>query len=241
MKIDPINAAKAGLVIGSGLGGVGALYAIPYGTVADNLATYYTVIRPARRLAFELGLTGGGLVGTLAGHSIATKLNKISSLRKAADKEDEMSRTKLAYAIHGSFAKKANAVSTVNTGASKLQKALMASGLLGTAGLGVKAHSLANQLAESGAALGAAESKNIGLGAQVAALTNNLGVKGDLLQRAISANDQNVSSIKNILNPEIKKLVEQVNQLNATHQMNRSYIAGLLQEIERLKTPGRLE
>ncbi len=235
MKIDPINAAKAGLVIGSGLGGVGALYAIPYGTVADNLATYYTVIRPARRLAFELGLTGGGLVGTLAGHSIATKLNKISSLRKAANKEDEMSRTKLAYAIHESFAKKANAVST---GASRLQKALMASGLLGTAGLGVKAHSLANQLAESGAALGAAESKNIGLGAQVAALTNNLGVKGDLLQRAISANDQNVSSIKNILNPLIKKLVGQVNQLNATHQMNISYIEGLLQEIGRLKNPG---
>ena len=132
-----------------------------------------------------------------------------------------MSRTKLAYAIHGSFAKRANAA-----GASRLQKALMASGLMGTAGLGVKAHSLANQLAESGAALGAAESKNLGLGAQVAALTNNLGVKGNLLQSAMSANAKNIEGI-NLLNKAVR-------DLTSTNQAQSSQIASQLKQIENM-------
>ncbi len=109
-----------------------------------------------------------------------------------------MSRTKLAYAIHGSFAKRANAA-----GAPRLQKALMASGLMGTAGFGLRSHTLANQLAESGAALGAAESRALGLGAKLDALEHNV---DNTLMPAIADRDSVIEWYSSKLDELINKI-----------------------------------
>ena len=140
-----------------------------------------------------------------------------------------MSRMKLAYAIHGSFAKRANAA-----GASRLQKALMASGLMGTAGLGVKAHSLANQLAESGAALSASESKSLGLGAQLNALKHNvantLNPKLVEYSEAMKKNRELYDSLYGTYSKSVKNYNELVNKHNNVLGQNSS-LSNKLEEV----------